>query len=70
MCLSCYPSACSAYRCLKAPPPVAFVCHRCGNPAYAGSYEDCFSEATPQGLVCGSCLYVELVVPVEEGVQG
>jgi len=67
MCLSCYPAACSRYRCLKAsaPPPVAFVCHRCGHPAYVGSYEDCFSEATPQGHVCGSCLYVY----VEEGVQ-
>ena len=59
MCLSCYPNPCSRYRCLKAAPPVAFVCAQCASPAYAGTYEDCFAKATPQGHVCGNCLYVE-----------
>ena len=63
MCLSCYPSPCSKYRCLKAPLPVAFVCAKCGNPAYAGEYEALFAEPTPQGQVCGSCLYLEDEVP-------
>jgi len=59
MCLKCYPGPCSRYRCLKAPPPVAFVCNCCGNPAYAGEYEHLFSVATPTGHICGSCLYVD-----------
>ena len=59
MCLSCYPSPCSRYRCLKTPPPVAFVCPKCANPACAGSYEHLFAEVSPQGQVCGSCLYLE-----------
>ena len=59
MCLSCYPGPCSRYRCLKVPPPVAFVCAQCGNPALAGEYAHLFSKPTAQGLVCGDCLYVE-----------
>jgi len=60
MCLKCYPSACSRYRCLRTPPPVVFICNCCGNPAFAGEYEDCFSVATPAGRVCGSCIHLKL----------
>jgi len=59
MCFRCYPGPCSRYRCLKVPPPVAFVCAQCATPAHAGSYEALFAEVTAQGRVCGSCLYVE-----------
>jgi len=59
MCLKCYPGPCSRYRCLKEPPPVVFVCDRCGNPAYAGEYDHLFGVISVDEHVCGSCLYVD-----------